>query len=228
MSYAHGFKRGQRVGYDSPSSPPSLARLRDLGVDSISITPFGFLSTPDDVSITFARRGFAETDEALRKAATDAHALGMRVMLKPHIWLRPPDWPGTVVQTTEAGWKTWFDSYRVFILHYARVARAIGAESFCVGTELEKTTPRAAEWQDIIRDVRAVYPGALTYAANPQEVHAVGFWDRLDFIGVNGYYPLSPSRTPSVDELTRAWVTERDRLQALSVRFGKPVVFTDL
>ncbi len=228
MSYAHGFKRGDRVGYDTPHSARSLARLAEMGVDWVSITPFGFMSLPHDTTITWGRRGIAESDEALRQATADAHALGLRVMLKPHIWLRPPEWPGTVAPRDEAGWHAWFQSYRAFIVHYAEVARRTGADAFCIGTELEKTTPHAAPWREIIAAVRKTYTGPLTYAANPQEVHAVPFWDLLDFIGVNGYYPLSPSRTPTVEELVAAWSPESKRLSALSARWKRKVVFTEL
>lgn len=228
MSYAYGFLPNDAGGYGSPTSARSLSRLRELGVDWIAITPFGFLSGPTDTSITWQQKGIVETDESLRQAVNDAHARGMRVMLKPHIWVSPPAWAGSVGQTTEEGWRLWFDSYARFLLHYARLAKAMGADTLCVGTELEKTTVRTAEWLRLIASVRAVYDGPLTYASNPQEVHAIRFWDSLDFIGVNGYYPLSPSRTPQVEELVAAWGTEKKRLAELSMRFGKPIVFTEL
>src|SRR5258706_1062552 len=228
MSYGYGFLPNDSGGYGSPTSARSLARLRELGVDWISITPFGFLSRPTDTYITWKGKGIVETDESLKQAADDAHALGMRVMMKPHIWVAPPAWPGSVGQSTAEDWRLWFDSYSRFILHYAGLARSIGVDALCVGTELEKTTTHTAEWAKMIASIRAVFRGPLTYASNPQEVHAVGFWERLDFIGVNGYYPLAPSRTPTVDELVAAWSIESKRLAALSQRFGKPVVFTEL
>ena len=228
MSYAYGFRPNDSGGYGSPSSARSLARLRELGVDWISITPFGFVSGPTATSITWKGRGIVETDESLRQAADDAHRLGMRVMLKPHIWVAPPDWLGSVGQTTPEGWRLWFDSYERFILHYAHLAGSIRADAFCVGTELEKATPRATEWTRMIASIRTVYDGLLTYASNFSEVHTVLFWDRLDLIGVNGYYPLARSRTPTVDELVAAWSVEKSRLSELSQRFGKPIVFTEL
>jgi len=228
MSYAYGFLPNDSGGYGSPTSARSLGRLRELGVEWISITPFGFQSGPTGTSITWKRKGILETDESLKQAADDAHALGMRVMLKPHIWVASPAWPGSVGQTTPEGWRLWFDSYARFILHYARLAGSIRADALCVGTELEKTTVHTAAWAKMIASIRTVYDGPLTYASSFQEVHAVGFWDRLDFIGVNGYYPLAPSRTPTVEELVAAWSTERKRLAALSERLGKPIVFTEL
>ena len=39
--------------------------------------------------------------------------------------------------------------------------------------------------------MRAVFHGALTYSANWDEAEGVLFWDQLDWIGVNAFYPLS-------------------------------------
>jgi hypothetical protein len=45
-------------------------------------------------------------------------------------------------------------------------------------------------WRTLIRKVRAVYSGRLTYAANFDQYQEVGFWDALDLIGINAYFPL--------------------------------------
>src|SRR5688500_3089499 len=44
MSYAHAMRRGR--GYGSPDSAGSLRALQALGVEWISITPFGFQRDP--------------------------------------------------------------------------------------------------------------------------------------------------------------------------------------
>jgi hypothetical protein len=228
MSYAHAY-RGR--GYGSEASAESLGRLRGLGVEWISITPFGFQRRPTDPEIAWVGRGgrgIAETDDRLRRVTEQARALGMRVMLKPHLWLRPPNWPGTVAMADEAGWVAWFHDYREFVLHYARLAQEAGIESFCVGNELEKTSSREKEWRELIRAVRGVYGGAVTYGATFSEVESVAFWDDLDFIGVSAYFPLVDARSPSRDALVAAWRPVRERLAALAGRWDRKVVFTEL
>jgi hypothetical protein len=45
-------------------------------------------------------------------------------------------------------------------------------------------------WRRLIEETRAHYSGALTYAANFDQYREVGFWDALDLIGINAYFPL--------------------------------------
>ncbi|MEM7036834.1 MAG: hypothetical protein AAF570_07645 [Bacteroidota bacterium] len=45
-------------------------------------------------------------------------------------------------------------------------------------------------WERLIEDTRRQYSGLLSYAANFDNYMEVGFWDRLDLIGINAYFPL--------------------------------------
>lgn len=45
-------------------------------------------------------------------------------------------------------------------------------------------------WRNLIRHTRGIYHGPLTYAANFDQYHEVGFWDALDLMGINAYFPL--------------------------------------
>jgi len=79
----------------------------------------------------------------------------------------------------------WFDQYRVFLEHYARLATRIHADLFCVGGEFVKLTPYEAEWRKLIARARELYPGPLVYAANHgTEFETITFWDALDYIGL--------------------------------------------
>ena len=58
-------------------------------------------------------------------------------------------------------------------------------------------------WVELIEKVRTVYSGKLTYAANYDNYQDVGFWNHLDFIGINAYFPLrNPTdKLPPADKL---------------------------
>jgi hypothetical protein len=45
-------------------------------------------------------------------------------------------------------------------------------------------------WTDLIQRTREVYAGPLTYAANFDQYEMVDFWDQLDLLGINAYFPL--------------------------------------
>src|SRR5438093_1931236 len=226
VCYAHSLRAGR--GYGSPDSEWALRRLAALGVNWISITPFAFQRSPRDTALGWSPDRFGETDVRLREVTAQAHALEIRVMLKPHVWLRPPHWPGSIEHDSESDCRAWFESYREFILHYAALAESARIDALCVGNELEKTTACEADWREIIGSVRRVYHGPLTYGATTSEAEAIKFWDALDFIGVSAYYPLVEAPSPSRADLAAAWRPHRARLVALAVRWRRPVVFTEI
>jgi hypothetical protein len=109
------------------------------------------------------------------------------------------------------------------------LARYTGAELFSVGVELQRTVERP-EWRDLIAAVRRIYPGAVTYAANwGGGADRAAFWDRLDAVGVDAYYPLA-GETSGVDDRKLAEGAHRvvERLGGLARRTGKPVILTEV
>jgi len=75
------------------------------------------------------------------------------------------------------------------------------------------------EWREMIAAVRAIYKGPLVYAANHgEEFETIRFWDALDYIGVDNYYPLDDNY--SAAELVA-------KIEAVQQRFEKPVLFTE-
>ena len=229
IAFEHAWgRRAASRGYGTTASGDSLSRLQTLGVNWISVIPFGFQRTPSDTAIRWGGARFSETDERLRAVAVQAQERGISVMLKPHVWLRPPAWIGMVAPKTEADWATWFGSYRSFILHYAALARDTGIEALCIGNELKGTTHREQEWRDLIAEIRDVYDGVLTYGAHADEVWTLPFWDALDYIGVSAYFALADKPSPTRSEMVAAWEPHVDRLARLAARWDRPVLFTEL
>lgn len=164
-----------------------------------------------------------------------AHSLGFRVMMGANVT--------TVEQSsslasgtysigrgfTDAQWEDWFDSYTTMAVRYAKLAEMYGADAFSVGSELRATTHRADDWRRVIAAVREVYHGPISYNANQEaDEHTISWWDAVDFIGIDAYYTLSTSSTPTVNELVDAWDPILDRLERLSKTTSRPVVFTEV
>jgi hypothetical protein len=96
---------------------------------------------------------------------------------------------------------------------------------------MERTMHREKEWRRIIRAVRSVFKGKLTYSANWDGVDRVGFWDALDLIGVQAYFPLAPENEPYPTEakIEARWAEHLTRLRRLSDDHGKkPILLTEL
>lgn len=208
-----------------------VAALDLVHTDWIVQTPFGWqrdITTPVLQAPTGEAGLWGESDRGVAITTQLARSRGIRTLLKPHIWTGRGTWRGELAMTSEEDWATWFAQYERFILHFARLAEANGIEGLCVGTELAATLGREAEWRRIIARVREVYGGWLIYAANWTSFEQVPFWDAVDFVGVQAYFPLAAAPTEEVAVLVAGWEPWLQRLQAVATASDRRVVFTEI
>jgi hypothetical protein len=230
------------VTLDARHRPPdaTLDRLAALGATHVALIPFGFQRGPHvpEVRMHTGDPGgdgwYSETDAGIRDLCARAKARGMGCLLKPHIWIGRYSADGQardrVGFATEAQWQRWQAQYRRFLMHYARLAEETGADVLSIGTELLGVVrARPAFWRALAAEVRTVYGGRLTYAANwYAEAEAVTFWDALDVVGVQAYFPLADADTASLDALVAGWGRHVEALRRLHAASGKPVLFTEV
>lgn len=217
-------------GYHSPSVGGQLDRLAALGANAVSLMPFAFQSGRARPELRYLNRGpGSETDIGLIHATRLARARGFHVLYKPHLWVSGDSWPGDVRMETEKDWQAWWRGYRRYILHHALLASWAGADLFSVGCELSRTVDRDAEWRDLIAATRLFFPRAVTYSGNWYgDLENVKFWDRLDFMGIDSYFPLSPSPQAGRADLEKGAKEIAARLAAASRREGKPMILTEV
>eukprot|EP00828_Plagiopyla_frontata_P042282 TRINITY_DN6261_c0_g1_i6.p3 TRINITY_DN6261_c0_g1~~TRINITY_DN6261_c0_g1_i6.p3 ORF type:complete len:223 (+),score=55.69 TRINITY_DN6261_c0_g1_i6:52-720(+) len=84
-----------------------------------------------------------------------------------------------------------------------------------------------ASWRQMIKDIREIYTGKLTAAANPSEEFAKQFWDDLDFIGVDTYY-YHANKGDSLERIYEIYNNQIKALKSLGERFKKPVLITEV
>ncbi|MGB7394308.1 MAG: glycoside hydrolase, partial [Pricia sp.] len=195
-----------------------------------AVMPFGFIRDPASPEIIFDtdRQWYGETKKGAIQYIELLHKNGIETMVKPQIWIWKGEFTGTLKMTSEADWKTLENSYRDFIIAYAEMAEETGSELFCIGTELEQfVLNRPDFWKQLIPEIRGVYSGKLTYAANWDEYPRVPFWQDLDYIGIDAYFPLSEEKTPSVEQLKKGWQEPKDKIRSMVQTCSKPVLFTE-
>ena len=211
-----------------------IESLKDYSVNWIAQIPFGWQQNHDSPEIAFHNnRGYwGERDIGLTHTGALARQKSVKTLLKPHIWLTRPNgkWRSDIEMDSRAKWQQWFDQYEAFILHHALLAEKNGFEALCIGTELYLPAIKQEQrWRDIIANIRKVYSGQLTYAANfYKEYEEIRFWDALDFIGIQAYFPLSKKDAPSLNELEKGWTPYFRKLKKLHQKWNKPIVFTEL
>jgi hypothetical protein len=230
MSLAHNYQHAGARGYGSPTSDATLQELADVGVEWVSLTPFGFMRSLDEPRVHFIGdyRG-GETDARMEEVLDQAKARGLRVLLKPHLWIARGEWRGNIDFARPADWQRWFDSYERWILHYADMAQRNEVAAFVIGVEF-RSSQRAHQdrWRDLARKVRERYDGKLTYAANWDDAAEVSWWDAVDYIGVQFYPPVANGGVPKLASVRESLTSNLDAIETVSRRFDRPVLFTEV
>lgn len=201
-----------------------------INADYAAIMPFGFIKSLDHPEVIYnqSRQWFGETKTGAEQYIKMLHKNKINVMLKPQIWVWHGEFTGLLQMASEEDWQELERSYSSFILDFAKVAQENHVEIFCIGTELEKFIINRPEyWRKLITQIRAVYKGKLTYAANWDEYKRVSFWDALDYIGVDAYFPVAESKTPTVAEARAGWQRWKEELESVSKKEDKKILFTE-
>jgi Ca2+-binding RTX toxin-like protein len=234
--------------FATPSGQQALDAITAAGANTVTLIPNFFMEStfsntmrlnlnPIDPANSESDT-FAQVQAAIQSAVTK----GLRVVLKPHVETNDRVWRAEIAPADP---DLWFKNYKAMIVEYAKVAQTSGAAMFVIGTEMKSmTVPRYTDrWVDIINTVRSVYGGSVTYSATVPESAQVQFWDKLDAIGINAYFPMTTSSKPSVTQLIDAWIKPSaigytntihkglsavDYYKSIATQWGKPVIFTEV
>ena len=229
FNFAH---EGYQVynGYLGTEAELSIEKLSSIGVNSLTIIPYsGFSSMTEPAPIEFTTGPGGENDASIIHAAYSAHQSGMSVMLKPQLWSWL-GWTGDITMKSAKDWDLFFYYYEQWIIHYALMAELYDMEIFCIGVEFQNASlSEHNRWDDLFDKVRKIYSGKITYAANwGDEFETVSFWDKLDYISVNCYYPLSEKTDPTDAELLAAFEKNLDKIEKVHTKYNLPVLFTEI
>jgi hypothetical protein len=222
-------------GVSFVASPDSVAQkhinpILGLGSNFAAVMPFGFVQSLEHPQIIFnsERQWFGETLQGTGQYINELHKNGIEVMLKPQIWIWRGEFTGYLNMKSEEEWLELESSYREFILTYAEVAEKECVEIYCIGTELEQFIMRRPQfWDRLIVDIRKIYQGKLTYAANWDEYKRVPFWESVDYIGVDAYFPISDLKTPSLAIAKEGWKKWKEEMSGVSDHWDRPILFTE-
>ena len=182
---------------------------------------------------------WCNTIEANTKGIRLAKQAGLKVFVKPHVVLskleevvtdktRGAEWRGDLSLRKEKDWRILELSYEKYVLKLAKIAQEEKVDLFSVGTELKKFAMQRPDfWKQLIQKVKNVYNGPLTYAANWDEYHKITFWEDLDYIGVDTYFPVNRTKTPDVKKTIKNWKSIQKELKQLSKAENRQILLTE-
>lgn len=208
---------------DDPMTP-----MKEIHCTWIAVIPYAF--TPHNepvVRFGLNHQWWGESPEGVKETIARARASGLKIMLKPQVWSHGW-WTGDYLFDSPKKWEQWEEQYSHYILYYAALADSLDVELFCFGTEFKTAIRERPEyWNQLIEQLRDVYHGKITYAANWDNFSEIPFWNKLDYIGINAYFPLIDHQKPTLKALTKAWQKPRNEIRACQEKFNKPVLFTE-
>lgn len=214
--------------YNSSQCDQSLSNLASIKANWVLLTVFWFMNTSSDVEIHPRPDLYTASDSSLIHAIQKGQELGMKIALKPMVDVVGGSWRGVI---NPSNWTVWFQNYRSFINQFADIAQANNVELLVIGTELKSSQQYEAEWRVVISQAGLRFSGELTYAANWDSYSPsnwVKFWDALDYVGVDAYFPLTSSYNPTLSQLISAWSSRVNELSSVSTQTGRKILFTEI
>ena len=230
FTYGYMAKRG---AYQSEAGKKSQEAMFDIGINWMCLAFPLYQDTYQSTKIRFDYR-YDITEKDILTAIKRAKDRNIKVCLKPmvnckdHIWRAYIDFPEEDFLGEDTYWKQWFESYTAFLIHYAEIAQDTGCELFCIGCEMLGTERKEEYWREVIKRVREVYKGPITYNTNHGKEDKVTWFDALDYIGTSAYYPVARAGGAIKDSMVKEWIKIRDDLKVLSEKLNKKILFMEI
>lgn len=207
-----------------------ISPMININANYAAIMPFGFIKDiahPQIIHNT-ERQWYGETSNGARQYISALKEKGIKIMMKPQIWVWKGEFTGLIKMNTEEEWLQLENAYKEFIIEYAKVAQDTNTEILCIGTELENFVKyRPNYWKTLIDEIKVIYKGKLTYAANWNEYNKTPFWNQLDYIGIDAYFPVSDLKTPTIEDCKNGWKKHKEEIIKAKETYNKPVLFTE-
>ena len=211
----------------------AVSDIVKANIEQVVLVPYAYQEDTSTPNLKFLVQHFSDSNHTYHRILKLCQSLGLEVILKPHIWITNPEngkWRADIAMNSESEWIAWEERYTQFILQYARLSEAMQLPYFCIGNEYYvSTTQRPMFWRKLIKKVRKAYSGKLVYGANwDREYEEISFWDDLDYIGIQAYFPVSQIENPAREDLKDKWKTHLKSIREISERYDKKVIFTEL
>lgn len=205
-----------------------IKEIAETGANTVCFVVAAFQENGKSTSIFIDKRR-APSDEQFKKLVQCAHDLHLRVVVMPIVLLENPEageWRGAI---NPRNWDDWWEDYNNYILSYAELCAAAKVDMFMVGSELVSTEkPYPDRWKSLVRKVRKVYGGYLSYSANWDHYTPVTWWKDLDVVGMTTYYDLTDGKPPTVERLEAKWRELKKNILDWQKTIGRPILFTEV
>lgn len=218
------------VATRNPIDSSHITPLKNYHANYAKIVPYAWMESLEKPQVNYdeERGWWGEKPDGVKKTIALMKAQKLDIFLKPQIWIGHGDYTGNIRLKNEADWKLLEDTYTDYIMRFVKIAAREEVALFCIGTELDSFVElRPQYWDKLIIEIRKIYKGKITYAGNWDSYKKVHFWNQLDYIGVDAYFPISKEKTPNDIAIKVAWKKWVTELEMLSRKLDKKILFAE-
>jgi hypothetical protein len=223
-----GFAAGTRLNQ-------ILDSIQAANMNMVVVNATNYMTTKTDNTLL----GQTQPDSDIINLCNLVKSRGLKIGFKPLVQVSDGT-PRSAISPSNIA--TWFVNFKTWILHQAELAQSVGAEIFCIATEMSSISldTNRAYWEDLIISVRGVFTGKLTYAANgngdnaSDDIYNFCFVDLLDYVGIDFYPALTNKNNPTPEEMVNGWFKNANgfnymgAIEKWQLGHGKPVIFTEV
>ncbi len=208
----------------------ALHYIKRLGASHVAINVQATMSTIYASNLAFTSSE-ASSLQVVEHVIQQAQALGLKIIIFPILWIEKRahgEWRGQLKPKNE---DLWWSAYEAWLGDLAVLAQKYKADYLSIGSELSSLEKQTGRWLALIRRIRALYSGKLTYSANWDHFADVPFWSFLDTIGLTAYYPLlEAGETAEISKLYDRWCLIKSALIDWQAHHypNKKLFFTEL
>ncbi|MFA6286700.1 MAG: hypothetical protein WC661_04880 [Opitutaceae bacterium] len=237
MNFGYLAKRGY---FGTPEAFAQVDRMAELGITWVALMASVMQDTFSSTRL-YQDFEFTPADHELEAIIARFRARGIKVMLKPMVECHDSAWRGGInfpdgdqqIQgRTVNYWEPWFESLRLSVAHYGRLAERTGCEAYCIGCELyaAEQARNNARWAKVVATAREVYSGPVVYDAQPPtllELAEPPAWlNTLDAVCISYYSAAADKPGATVEEMVAKLRPTVAILRRASEKLGGlPVIF---
>ena len=218
------------VSVKEPLDSTHVLPIQNIGANWVAVVPFCDFDSICEGKLAYNQEWefYGERLNGARQIVKQLKNHGISIMMKPQIREEDGLYVGHINFSKKREWRTFEQSYKEYILDFVLLAEEEHVELFCIGTELRKfVKSRPKFWRRLIKEIREIYSGKITYAANWDDYDEFPFWEQLDFIGVDAYFPISKKETPKIKDLEEGWQPILKKMEKISDENGKRILLTE-
>ncbi|MBA7522351.1 hypothetical protein ES705_14469 [subsurface metagenome] len=207
--------------FNSTEAKNQILEMKEIGIEWVAVNIWWVQKSITSTEIYPG--DWTDTAENITAFFEYVHSKDMKILFKPMLDSQDKIWRSYIEATPE-----WIEEYSDFIKYTAEIAENGSVEIFSIGCEMGNWQVHTEDVIELIAEVREIFSGELTYAANHDSFWYIDWWDKVDIIGVDAYFSFTLDYEPTLEDMIEVWNGFYDDFEIFQKKWKKPILFAEL